>query len=218
MLLHKDGCLFVEWDQVLHHALTAERFCMILDSSELHFANGNDWYDANEDLGVKVMSELSGRPQQADFEVSAPKEYFFGHCWYAIDHVENSMWSGNDSSPRRVILKTSFKSLHDAISSEHVYAGKVAYRYVKNFEMNELSAFAKKFVKDRRFSDEEELRLLISLDRGERNDPTFVKVSVDLQVLVEEIVVRSRVPDGDFEEIVEAATKVGLQSRIRREA
>ena len=214
MLYQKDGCLFVEWGKPLYHSITLDHFKSLLRTSNLHFALDSTFYDENEHSSAIQIPSSVTVPTTKDLIEIEPREFFFCHCWHASDGPGNDMFSGNDSSGRQIIIETNFRALFDSISSNKIFAGKVSYRKIEDFEMKPLTSFAQKFIKDWGFRNEEEFRLLIVRNTGENADPDHIDIPVNLELIINEILVR-KTAASDLPQIEELVAKLGSNKSVK---
>jgi len=217
MLRHKDGCLFVEWEQKLIHAMPYLYYIELLRSSELYLKNVKSWPDKNEGSAAAPLSREEFTADSPYVRELGGREGFYGHSWFIADEVDVKMWSDNNSEARHIMLVTDFKSLFNAVKEDDVFGGTVAYRKLNSVDTSSLSDLAKIFVKHRRYESEQEFRLLAVREDEEKVDSAFRRIPVDLNLLIQQIVVRNSVSEDVFQIITQHAALLDLSGKVTRE-
>lgn len=195
MLIQRDGCVFVEWERPLFHSMSLEHFKTMITTSSFYFGLNTSFYDDLEGVSAPSQATDQDAATRETLTVDSKKDFFFYHCWYASDAPSIDMFSGNGSSPKHIIIKTSFRALFESVIEEGVFAGKVAYRYKPDFEDEGLSDFAINFIKSSFYRTEEEFRLLIRRENKSEADPDLLPVRVELATLIEKVFLRKTEKD-----------------------
>ena len=190
VLVQRKGSLFVDWDQKLFHAMKMEHFKTLVSTSTFRFNSDKSFYDP-----LEKISAATAMPEYSDIEAKSfddefADELFFCHCWYSTESHQSSMFHANDSTPKQIIIQTTFRALFDSVLSEEVSAGIVSYRNLVEFNRSSLPLFQQKFIKHESWRNEEEFRLVISRRKKPLDNPDFLPVKVDLKNLIREVILR----------------------------
>ena len=218
-------------NETIWRYMKLDYFLEILKAKELYFAAATQ-FDDNYEGAVAVMAPdfpVDPRYQEMDYADHAffqLKRLTKIQCWHRADYESDAMWklyaSGRKgvaicSTPSRFLEAAQPFRIKPNYGVEDLWYGHVLYKDLSK-ERLKVGMLERFFYKHKAFSWENEFRFAISLRSAEEFAvpvPEFgIKVSVDLDVLIENIVIGPSLTNHEVESLNAAVRNVGLEKKI----
>lgn len=196
----------------------------IYDQERISYFYGNSFNKIAAEKNVKALSETHKKFKKASVV----------NCWHINDNESDGMWQLYLEHNKGVAIKSSVNRIINAFekTNENIYLSKVRYINYENdiwYHEKEYPCSSYNFLtpivhKRIEFSHENELRLLCNFLEAENDEQYWIKqefeeglfISVDLEILVDEIVLAPK-SDSDIEnKVKEIMNKYGLNKVIQK--
>tara|TARA_R110002074_G_C12548406_1_gene666355 strand:+ start:4630 stop:5358 length:729 start_codon:yes stop_codon:yes gene_type:complete len=222
----------INWDLILWKYFRPERFIDSLESGELYFAAANEFADPFE--GAVAVQQNLPPPDPRYAEIEGVEKAFREltrltklSCWHTADFESDAMWKLYAGVHKGIAIRTTPQRMRDAFDpfkleptydEESLYAGLVEYLDLTRVRLRSAGNIQRFFVKHRAFEWEREFRLAISLTQAEENGVVVpekgVRVSVDMNQLVERIILGTTITPDEREMVFVHAERLGFADRI----
>ena len=215
------------------------KYVSLLDKSALFFASADKLGDPFE--GSYSKANIAMRPELykdlipqeivekfADF-THVSRHFTMISCWHWSDYESAAMWKLHSRESDGIAIKTDFQSLSKSFTGEDsIYIGTVNYVDYDTFFIPEHSRMSPYLHKRKSFEPEREVRALttdsqtleelekIGFSESEAVYSVENYQSVDLSVLISEIVVAPFAEDWFLELVTSVADRYDLQAPVKK--
>lgn len=221
----------LNWSEPLWRYLKTERFVCMVKNSYCYFAAANQFHDQFEGAVAVMPPDFPIDPR---YEEPSDMEKAFHelkrltkiNCWHRADYESDAMWKLYAEESKGVAICSTPERMREAFRPfriapeygiEDLWAGDVRYEDLLKVRMKP-GMLKRFFFKHQAFSWEREFRLAISLRTAEEFGvdvpESGIKVSVDIETLVERIMLGPELIPKDRDSIILHAQKAGLGGRI----
>ncbi|WP_143475931.1 hypothetical protein [Pseudoalteromonas sp. EB27] len=231
---------YLEDDIDLWKYMDVSKFLSLLSTGELWLARSNTLKDKREGYFSKEMKdELNVIYEQLKFENKITsdsqiknafdyEEYVKNNsyftCWHKNADENMIMWEIYGESENSVALKTNSSKLKSCFNLDDVmkFSLEIALDDVQYLDFDSLPSLQCSrqpfFIKRPHFSFEKEVRLYIKSREHHYSEgcPPGYKISVDLNVLIEEVYVHPDAEQWFFEAIIDVVKKYKLSAPVTR--
>ncbi|EHH2490111.1 DUF2971 domain-containing protein [Vibrio parahaemolyticus] len=213
--------------QPLWRYFKVERLIDFLRSGELYFASAREFQDVFEGAISIQTFESEGCSDTFESAFEELKRLTKVSCWHRASHESDAMWQLYADKWRGVAIQTNFGKLVTSVKPfrlspefgvEELWVGNVVYKDLtkEKLDVSFLERFWNKHIA---FQWESELRLAISLRLAEESGVSVpergIKVSFDIEQLVECIHLGPSLSSENIEAIHNCANEIGLGDRVR---
>lgn len=141
------------------------------------------------------------------------KKNIFVNCWHMNDIESEALWKIYSGKEYGICIRSTYKKLSDALEySKIIYSGKVIYLD----ELTELHGDDNIYYncnwKRKSFEYENELRVII---HDEENNSSGVRIPIDINCLIDEIIVCPDAKDWFLENVQHLGRSVGCYNCVR---
>lgn len=220
-------------DTIVWRYMDFTKFVDMLTNEQLFFCRSDKFEDPFEGI-----FRLKDNEHSNDMFDTFPetKKYYFLNCWHMNDHQSDAMWKIFATTNNGIAIKSSVEKIISALSKsdDEVYIGKIYYRDFANVTFLELQTETQNLVfenswsinqfnyKRISFEHEKELRLYFidmpiphAIKGGIQREPLeFKKITVDLSLLIEEIVIAPFAEPWFKELVISISKKLGFDFKI----
>jgi hypothetical protein len=200
--------------------LSLAKFLDLLETGTLHFARMDQFDDPYE--GQPFGCYLNKIRYRTDLLATLAamrrrsRATFYVNSWYLADHEPAWAWKQFLGGDLVVAVCSKYLDLMAAIESsqERCFLGLV--QYAEPAEGRGLNAFDFAMAKRPNFDHEKEVRALLwreaglPIDEVERDNPTGIKVSVDLNLLLDSVIVSPTAPPWLRKTLEAVMSKLGV--------
>ena len=221
-------------DTITWRYLDFTKFVDLLTSRQLFFCRSDKFEDPFE--GIFKFKDHEQTKEMFSF-FPETKKYYFLNCWHMNDHQSDAMWKIFTNTKNGIAIKSNVgRIISSLVGPEDVHIGKIFYRDLTNMTFRQLFEEPQNHIsKNHRstnqfnykrvsFEHEKELRLYYidmpiphAIKDGVPRDPIeFKKISVDLDVLIDEIII-APFADAWFQDLVSSIIqKLGLNFKVTK--
>ena len=222
-------------DAVLWRYMDFTKFVSLLETQSLFFARADNLGDPFEGAYSKINLAMrqalykdkipqSGLSHIAAFE-KASRRFIFVNCWHEARHESAAMWRLYSREQDGIAVKTDFASLSQSFTcSEAIHIGRVAYVDYDTTFIPEGNMFFPYLHKRKSFEHDREVRAVsvhLQSDDGKIDISQDIRTtgtchSVDLSLLVKQVVIAPYADDWFNDLVGSVAVRYGLSAPIFR--
>lgn len=201
-----------------------EHFLDLLDTKELHLVHPSSWDDPFENVFLHQNIKVGNEIMPIEF-----RNHFYGQCWsYKIE--SDAMWRIYSPNKSGAKIKVNPERLLSQMRKNHhwSYIGKVEYcsslklkNHVKKFksigenffvgDSSGIKTASTLLIKRTPFSHEKEVRIIV---RASSHNSNHLRVMVDINELIEEIVLDPRMSKHDEVFLKNKIANSGYRGRV----
>lgn len=216
------------------------KFASLLDKKSLYFTEFRKFEDPFEGQfpdgnRIETMEKLEkgfeGNQQMLEYlhnenpidrstkDLHSLGSYYIS-CWHENEYESAAMWKLYSDQEKGIAIQSNFKNLCDCFSvyEPEVIIGKVMYIDYKKDSIpwgNGLKIFKPFMYKRRSFIHEQEIRAMVYIRKGEKNEKKDgIYVPVSLNKLIEKIYVSPKSPEWFFDLVKSITKKYRLNKEI----